>query len=126
MSYSCYFLINGSLNMSPGKVAVSVAHVAQLLVERGMRFSSRMGFLHFRMYEYLEPDQLRKIILVTKDEKEMMALASFNLLEMIFAQVIDLGHYEVPAGSLTCVGLFGKTEDLKQKFKGLELYGKKE
>lgn len=124
MSYSCYFLINGSLKMSAGKVAVSVAHVAQLLVETAMRFSSQMGLasLHFRMQEYLKPDQLRKIVLVAKDEVEMFKLASFDTTTMVFAQVVDLGHYEVPAGSLTCVGLFGKTEDLKKKFKGLKLY----
>jgi len=84
-----YFVVNKELNMSPGKIAAQVAHVATNITynEHGTE----------DWEEWFENDQ-PKIVLRGK-EKDLL-----KLIEMGAYSIRDNGRTEIPENSLTCVG----------------------
>jgi PTH2 family peptidyl-tRNA hydrolase len=99
-----YFVINSELNMSPGKIAVQVAHVAVIIIfsRKDLSFISKSNIEEYnnnkRIKDWYKKDQ-KKIILRGK-QKDLE-----KLVEQGFYYIKDIGLTEVPAGSLTCVGL---------------------
>ncbi|MFA5560066.1 MAG: aminoacyl-tRNA hydrolase [Methanofastidiosum sp.] len=86
-----YYVINSDLNMSPGKIAVSVAHVATIVA---LDADSNIDFFDW----YYEHNQ-KKIILRGK-QKDLERLVNQG-----FYYIKDIGLKEVNEGALTCVGL---------------------
>ena len=86
-----YYVVNKELNMSPGKIAVQVAHVATHITLACYESSD--------FYEWYFNHNQKKIILKGKQKD----------LEILIKQgsyyVRDLGLTEIPEGSLTVVGL---------------------
>ncbi|GMK40561.1 peptidyl-tRNA hydrolase [Paenibacillus sp. CCS19] len=102
-----YFVVNNELNMSAGKVAAQVAHVATIIAmnEKNQTFS-----------DWFYKDQ-RKIILRGK-EKDLL-----KLIELGAYHIRDNGHTEVPPNSLTCVGFAPNTKEAMKPYIGrLRLY----
>jgi PTH2 family peptidyl-tRNA hydrolase len=102
-----YFIINSDLNMSPDKVAVSVAHVATLvaIVESNPANGVSKNFYDW----YYHYDQ-KKIVLRGK-QKDLE-----KLFDEGFYHVNDLGLTEVPQESLTCIGLGVMWKSEAQKY----------
>lgn len=105
-----YFIINSELNLSPGKVAAQVGHVATIIAVKSV-FKKWDYF-----YNWYEKDQ-KKIILRGK-QKDLE-----KLIEQGFDYIRDNGCNEVEKGSLTCVGLPPMPRGEAQKYvKMLQLY----
>jgi|GEM_PF-158305 len=104
-----YFIVNSELNLSPGKVAAQVAHVATIIaVENSFK---RWGLF----WQWYELDQ-KKIILRGK-QKDLE-----KLIDAGFYYIRDNGLTEIPYGSLTVVGLPPMLkQDAKKYVKRLQL-----
>ena len=96
-----YFIINSELNMSSGKVAAQVGHVATIIAVDFCRNRSnycKKSKSEIWFDEWYEKDQ-KKIILRGKQ----------RVLEELIVQgfyfIRDIGYNEVAENSLTCVGL---------------------
>lgn len=103
-----YYVVNKELEMSAGKVAAQVAHVAD-----------KIAYLckGEEKYEEWHAKAHPKIILVAK-EKELR-----KLMELGWMHVIDNGRTEIPSGSLTVVGCNPDYKStLQPSVKRLQLY----
>jgi peptidyl-tRNA hydrolase len=92
-----YYVVNNDLikeyDMSPGKIAAQVAHVATIIAIDNMNNIDRTKF-----YNWMEEGQ--KKIVLRGNQKDLE-----KLVNMGFNHVRDLGLTEIPANSLTVVGL---------------------
>lgn len=104
-----YYVVNHKLNMSPGKVASQVAHVA---VQSALRYQNDPIFKEW--YQ----NGISKIIVLRGKESQLRKLVDAG-----FEKINDLGFTEVPTGSLTAVALppMYRT-DAKKYIKGLQIY----
>ena len=103
-----YFIINSELNMSTGKVAAQVGHVATII---SVDYCDQDVF-----WKWYQKDQ-KKIILRGK-QKDLEKLINAG-----FYYIRDNGCNEVEKGSLTCVGLEPMLKSEAQKYvKRLQLY----
>lgn len=103
-----YFVINKEFNMSPGKLASQVAHVATIITKKYTEldcyckanlYISETDFDNMVIWnKWFNTDQ-KKIILHGK-EKDLL-----KLIDNGFAYIRDNGLTEIPKGTLTCVGL---------------------
>lgn len=84
-----YFVVNKELNMSPGKIAAQVAHVAT-----NITYNENDAGLWSEWHENNQP----KIILRAK-EKDLL-----KLIEQGWYYIRDNGRTEIPENSLTVVG----------------------
>lgn len=105
-----YFVVNSELNMSAGKVAAQVGHVATIIAVEN---SIKRWDLFWQWYE---SDQ-KKIILRGK-QKDLE-----KLIDAGFYYIRDNGLTEIPKESLTVVGLPPMLKSDAQKYvKRLQLY----
>jgi PTH2 family peptidyl-tRNA hydrolase len=95
-----YFVVNKELNMSSGKIAAQVAHVAALISDYCSKREDS-GVDEVQYYRQWIESKNRKIIILAGKEKALLKLIDQGWL---FNR--DNGLTEVPAGSLTCVGYF--------------------
>ena len=96
-----YFVINKELNMSRGKTAAQVAHVATKIA---LKYQNDENF-----YNWFEGSQT-KIVLEAK-EKEL-----HKLIQMGFEYVLDEGRTEITPNSLTVVGLNPMNKEEAKKY----------
>lgn len=97
-----YYVVNKELNMSPGKIAAQVAHVAT-------HIALACGDL-IQFYSWLDKYNQKKIILKGK-QKDLERLIGQG-----FYYVRDLGLTEIEEGSLTVVGLPPMYKSEAQKY----------
>jgi peptidyl-tRNA hydrolase, PTH2 family len=93
------FVVRGELRLTPGKVAVQVAHAAVMLAELGARRPSAG-------YEAWRVEGQKKIALLVPTLGEMETLqreARAKGLATVFVE--DAGLTEVPAGTRTVLGI---------------------
>lgn len=91
-----YYIVNKDLNMSSGKIAAQVAHVATIIaIEEG---TSTKPNNHDNFNEWYSNDQ--KKIILAGHQKDLE-----KLVEQEFYYIKDNGLTEIVSGSLTCVGL---------------------
>ena len=103
-----YFIVNSELNMSAGKVAAQIGHVATIIA---VEYCDQDIF-----WKWYQNDQ-KKIILRGK-QKDLE-----KLIDAEFYYIKDNGLLEVPSGSLTCCGLPPMLKSEAQKYvKRLQLY----
>jgi peptidyl-tRNA hydrolase, PTH2 family len=92
-------VVRGELRLTPGKVAVQVAHAAVLLTEEAAR----------RKLKWLEPwraEGAKKIALEVSTLEELEGLRRRALARGLLTIVVeDAGLTEVPPGTKTCLGL---------------------
>jgi PTH2 family peptidyl-tRNA hydrolase len=100
------FVINSSLKMNVGKIAAQVAHAAIDLYEES---NSKQPALNVIWQQYGQT----KIVLKGTDENELIELGNQAKQQKILTTLIhDAGRTQVKAGSLTCLGLFGRVNDI--------------
>lgn len=99
-----YYIINKDLNMSPGKISTQVAHVATIIAEECC--------YNDPLYIKWRNEKDQKKIVLKGSQKQLSKLAQK------FYYIKDLGFTEVPAGSLTCVGLPVMYKSDAKKFVG--------
>lgn len=102
-----YFIVNKELDMSPGKIAAQVAHVAT-----NITYNEHGTETWDKWYENDQP----KIILRGK-EKDLL-----KLIEEGAYNIRDNGRTEIPENSLTCVGFPPALKsEMKKKLKRFQL-----
>lgn len=100
------FVINCSLKMNTGKIAAQVAHAAIDLYETS---NSKQPALSLIWQQFGQT----KIVLRGKDENELVELENQARSQNILTTLIhDAGRTEVKSGSMTCLGLFGRVNDI--------------
>ena len=91
-----YYIVNSELNMSTGKTATQVAHVAtEITIDEANPCSNKVALF----YKWYKNYNQKKIILRGK-QKDLE-----KLVEKGFYFIKDIGLTEIPENSLTCVGL---------------------
>ncbi len=116
MTYKMLFIVNGSLSMSSGKMAAQVAHCAvdlyQKIVDRRL-----MALNYWRICGQ------RKIVVRGDSTEELLDIeqrVSVNK-SVVTAIIHDAGLTEIASGSITCLGLFGKDDQLDPITRHLKL-----
>ena len=98
-----YFIVNSELNMSPGKIAGQVAHMADDIAESMHIFSYESRYLSnqkYQQYKQWKTEFNKKKIILKAKQKKLEELVSQG-----FYYIRDNGLTEISEGSLTCVGL---------------------
>jgi len=104
-----YFIVNSELNMSVGKVAAQIGHVATIIAVEFYEFDDNFDAWYC--------GNQKKIILRGK-QKDLD-----KLIDAGFYYIRDNGCNEVVPNSLTCVGLPPMLKSEAQKYvKRLQLY----
>lgn len=111
-----YYVVNSDLNMSVGKIAGQVAHVADDYAERIIN-EKIFDYESYQLYRQWKHNFNQKKIILRGHKKDLEKLKEQN-----FYYIEDLGLTEIPAGSLTCVclGVMWKSE-AQQYIKRLQL-----
>jgi len=95
---SMALIVRLDLGLSTGKTAAQCAHAAVDVVQRARRS---------RMLERWRAGGARKIVLGVENEAALHELAA-GVPEGCYASVVrDAGHTEVPAGTVTVLGMLG-------------------
>lgn len=107
MTYKMLFVVNGSLRMSSGKIAAQVAHCAIELYQKLLEKKSKSVFY---WHEY----GATKIVVRGRSTEELLELQTRakNNPSIVLSMIEDAGRTEITSGSMTCLGLFGKNEDI--------------
>jgi PTH2 family peptidyl-tRNA hydrolase len=95
-----YFIVNSELNMSSGKIATQVAHVASDITYDIVSMIYTVGSDITEKWVTWNNHDQPKIILRAK-EKEME-----KLIEQGWYFIRDIGRTEIPSNSLTCIGYY--------------------
>jgi peptidyl-tRNA hydrolase, PTH2 family len=96
-----YFIVNKEIHMSKGKTAAQVAHVATMIT---------LECHETTFFKEWFADSQKKIVLEGK-EKDLL-----KLIELGFYSIRDNGLTEIPAGTLTCVGLPPMPKNIAKKY----------
>ena len=107
MTYKMLFVVNGSLRMSSGKMAAQVAHCAIDLYQKLLSNKSKSAV-------YWNEYGATKIVVRGRSTEELLDLQSRskNNSSIVTSMIEDAGRTEIASGSMTCLGLFGKNEDI--------------
>jgi len=103
-----YFIVNQELNMSKGKIAAQVAHVATIIAFENL-YNCKNVNEHIKFMKWYNSDQ-KKIVLRGK-QKDLE-----KLVEQGFYFIRDNGLTEIPENSLTTVGLGVMWKSEAQKY----------
>jgi len=114
-----YYIVNKGLNMSAGKIAAQVAHVAVIIADDISSINYNYGDSHQEVKRY--NDWLlyynQKKIILGGHQKDLEKLVSQG-----FHYIKDNGLTEILPNSLTCVGLgVMNKSDAQQYIKRLQL-----
>ena len=99
-----YYIINKDLNMSSGKIAAQVAHVAVNIAVAELTLFIDNFLLWKNKYN-------QKKIILSAHEKDLIKLK-----EQGFYFINDIGLTEIEPNSLTCVGLGTMLKSEAQKY----------
>jgi len=113
MNYKQVIVVREDLKMSPGKLAVQVAHAS---------VGAIMEPVYDRANETLRPwfdEGFRKIVLRVPEKKELYELASECLEQKVpYFVVKDFGLTELEPNTLTCIGIGPELNEKVDKITG--------
>ncbi len=108
------FVINTSLKMSPGKLASQTAHAALSLFIKAKK-ETKKQLLFFDQMDWWLLNGQKKVVLKGIDDIHLTNLESqaknLNILSIL---IKDAGRTQITPGSITCLGLFGKEDQINQ------------
>ncbi|MBT3416846.1 peptidyl-tRNA hydrolase [Candidatus Woesearchaeota archaeon] len=107
--YKQVILVRKDLKLSKGKLGAQVAHAA---VEATLN-SNKQKILDWRNMG------MKKVILKVEDRKELLKYQRLAKKEKLVASIIkDAGKTEIPAGTMTCLGIGPDKEEIIDKITG--------
>lgn len=116
------FVVNTSLKMKPGKLASQVAHTGVSLYIKA-KTSPKNYFFGIKEIDTWVLKGQKKIVLKGIDDTHLNDLikkaGESKLLSIL---IRDAGHTHLIPGSLTCLGIFGKEEEVNAITGSLRLY----
>ncbi len=112
MEYKLVVVVRDDLDLSPGKMAVQVAHAA---VSCALKARRRRDGLFSKWHR----EGQRKVVLRAADLEELRDLEAAAVGKDLVAVLIqDAGLTEVPPGTTTCLGIGPGQEDLVDRVTG--------
>jgi PTH2 family peptidyl-tRNA hydrolase len=121
--FKMVFVVNTSLKMSPGKLASQTAHSAISLYVKGKAKQQRKVFFLLNELDVWVGEGQKKVVLKGKDESELVRLEQrADESKLLTVLIRDAGRTQVEAGSLTCLGIFGKSAEVDEITGNLTLY----
>ena len=112
-----YFVLNGTLKMTKGKLCSQVAHATTVVIEDILQFyyESKIATKEYNTYLKWKQEGCAKIVLVgtTTQLKELSKLPNAF-------PIYDAGKTQVDTGSLTCVGFY-PSSNMKDVLEGYKL-----
>ena len=105
-------VINSALKMKPGKIASQSSHAAVSLYIKASSAMSSVPFLPNSVSIWLKLGQ-PKVVLKGLNDQHLLELQKQCAEASLLTEVIyDAGRTQIPTGSLTCLGVFGKSEQI--------------
>jgi len=99
MEYKLIIIVREDLRLSPGKLAVQVAHAAVSCAMKA-RISEK------RIFKNWIKEGQRKVVLAVKDITELEKLERESRSSgFIVEKISDAGLTEIPPGTTTCIGI---------------------
>ncbi len=114
MSYKLVIVVRKDLQLSPGKLAVQVAHAA---VECVLRSKADI-------VEKWRREGAKKVVLKVRNLEELLKYRELALRRgLVTVLISDAGRTEIPAGTITCLGIGPDIEEKIDEVTGsLKLY----
>ena len=120
--FKMVFVVNTSLKLKPGKLASQTAHAAVSLYIKS-KSESKKHLLFFNEIDTWVSQGQKKIVLKGIDSPQLVQMNTIAQESSIMSVLIqDAGHTHLKPGSLTCLGLFGKEEEINRITGSLNLY----
>lgn len=108
-----YFIVNTKLKMGKGKIAAQVGHATQYLYA-DLSTKERVEYMS-------QTPPNKKIVLKNHREKMNLEYLPGDVEGVRVVTVRDAGLTQIPAYSVTVVGLFGEEDYLKELLKDYKL-----
>jgi PTH2 family peptidyl-tRNA hydrolase len=106
------FVINTSLKMSTGKIATQTAHAALSLFMKE-NSKPKKHLLIFNQLDIYVGQGQTKIVLKGLDDNQLITLEKqAQEIDLTTCLIRDAGRTEIPAGSITCLGIFGEYKQI--------------
>lgn len=97
--YKLVVVVREDLQLSPGKLAAQVAHAA-------VECSLKAQRAHPRLFEAWKAEGQKKVVVRVPDLSALEALErAARASRLPRALITDAGHTELPAGTVTCLGV---------------------
>ena len=120
--FKMVLVLNKSLKMTPGKAASQTAHAAVSLYIKA-KSNPRRYLLFFNEIDTWATLGQAKVVLKAVDDNNLNELeAKANEADLLSVKVHDAGLTQIPTGSFTCLGIFGKSEAVDSITGNLPLY----
>ena len=110
--YKMVILARKDLDLSKGKLAAQVGHAAVECALKAMRYD-RDGF-----EEWLGDGQMKAVLKVAKEEDFYPLKQAAERAGLTTALIKDAGHTEIPAGTVTVLGIGPGAESAIDKVTG--------
>jgi PTH2 family peptidyl-tRNA hydrolase len=108
--------------MSPGKIASQTAHAAVCLYIQAKYERNRKHFLFLNEIDTWVKLGQKKVVLKGLNDLQLNNLGEqANNMNLISIKIKDAGRTQVEPGSLTCLGIFGKEDDINKITSSLTL-----
>ncbi len=112
MEYKLVIVVRKDLGLSPGKMAVQVAHAAVMCAFETKKRNPRW------LKAWMDEGQ-RKVVVKVQSEDELHTLREKARKEGLVAMlVVDAGLTEVPPGTVTCLGIGPGPEKIVDRVTG--------
>ena len=110
--YKMVIVARKDLSLSHGKLAAQVSHGA---VESALRTKADKS----KWFASWRREGQKKVVLKVNSEEELLDLQLLANNEKVpHYLVIDAGHTEIPAGTITCIGIGPAPENIMNKITG--------
>jgi PTH2 family peptidyl-tRNA hydrolase len=100
MSYKQVFIINQSLDMGKGKIAVQTAH-GEIYYMQYLNQPHSSG--HTEFAQWMKDGVMKKIVLKASESEFPLIIKKLNVERIWFYVVKDIGLTQIEAGSITCI-----------------------
>ena len=109
-------MVRKDLDLSPGKLAVQVAHAS----------ISALDDISQSIYDiwFADGDHQKKVVLQVEDEDELIGIMEeCEAIGLPYASVVDAGRTEIRSGTMTCIGIGPhKNEVIDEVTRHLQIY----
>lgn len=119
--FKMVFIVNTSLKMSTGKVSSQTAHAAVSLYIKAKQSSKKHLFFLKEIDTWVTLGQ-KKVVLKGLNDTQLLNLEiEANNSSLLSVLIKDAGRTQITPGSLTCLGIFGKEDQVNKLTSSLNL-----
>lgn len=112
VAYKMVIVARKDLDLSKGKLAAQVGHAAVECVLKAARYAQQ------EMQEWLDDGQMKAVLKVPSEKEFYPLKAAAERAGLCTALIKDAGHTEIPAGTVTVLGIGPGPSDVVDKVTG--------